>query len=1433
MITFYDPGPRTFPVLLLIRYSKKPTPLNFNLKQVHSLDENSTQIFIPAYSLKDSGSVYLALMDADYNRHPKNEYISKTVQYAVDIQWTQCLSWHNRQWNSEDCSSQKGTTTAMSICSCTRLGLYTTASRHVLSYFDKEDVSQFISTTKNPIPGIVVGISIIFYILFMIFGKIKDQHEDQKNAIVFLQDNSPNDQQQYAIMIDVGFRSRPKSTAKVYIILHGEDGMSETRELDCPDRPLFERNSRNVFIMSVPNSLGPLWKIHIWHNNSGHSPKCWLAVDEGDGKVERELTCAGHGLGFRRLFYCKFTQYLEDFHCWGSVFSRPSYSWFSHTQRITTCFVLCLGYMCFNIILLHWKVDQNFKYTAENGLIDISTTSLISGFQSTMVVYPIALLLSLLYRYSKKVNKYLKEDHSRIKASNINYHEGHQHYIQEADTILQSSLAWQHFQYWAYDTWKKKYQREFSTSSIHSRDGRRKHKSGCPSPTQSATGCEDCSCNISHCQTPGLKNIKDCSNGTCLEQSSDLGLFDISFLNEYKVLPPWCVYVAWSLCAAFSMGFGIVTVVIGIRFSTAKCVLWLHAVFFSMIYCIFIVQPILILLIALFVAWRKKERTDFFVEALSEDVKYIAGEHYLQLPHLTATPQSYHETSNFEKILAARKRARYLRLARPPTRPQLKIARDKVRRKTVVKKIFRDFMAYIIMTSIFVFITFGRYSNNEYLLNQAVRNEFIRNPVQLFNEITTEDQWWNWGLNVLLDRLYWNNSHNDIYSREVGPLEGNYFLTGAPIMRQFKYVHRSNQMISYFIHGTPFFTSSDDLSKEMKHKLHTQRPTETPDQIYYQCGKIQCYRDQGSVISLGRLRTEAYSTLLKMRNQRWIERGTSAFAVQFVLYNPPTNLFTMISLLVELPASGGIVTSSAIESLRIYRITNLLDYFIMAFEMVFLSMVLVSFCIQLGTVIQKSIKAYLQDIWNYVEVSIIVFSLCYFISRFYYFMFVVDLVDHLQRGFFRQFINVSLIADYEKWIRHLHGIILFFMTFKLIKMLHCYRMMAPCIAKFHRSCSSSAFTMLIGIVFMLCYSSLGHIIISSDHYPFTSVLQCIQNTFTQFLRIYRPKHIKKINVQVKCNQAWLAEVYGILFAVLILLWTGMFKGVITSVAKFSKKVHRSKHFVTFKEVVSHAKGLILSVVDRHRQKSTDSISIAGNNYYFDEFEDLIDELLFRLNAISDSLHHSLPAKSHSYTEEEDDHNNLDTCSNFSFKQTTTETCFQYEDVMQHEQLEMNTVSLGRGMCCVSYESNRKQKNLPHQQHLKNVFGSVCNNLEDIQKMHNDSTESNSQCLVKAEPENGLEIGKHGSILGLAQEEVHTEQTKDIFPSNQGGPPARTHSTPGWRSDRASQHPIQSRQKRWEESSSGFASPQDGVVAFVGSACSEHGGGGGGFYNYFC
>ncbi|XP_040288532.1 polycystic kidney disease protein 1-like 1 isoform X1 [Bufo bufo] len=1269
-VSFSKPQTRTFPVMLLIGHSKKPSPSSFNIKQIHSFNELSTQVFIPVDSLRDAEYSYMALMDADYKRHPKNKYISNMINYTVDVQWTQCLYWHNKQWNSEDCSPQKGTKTSVFTCSCARLGLYTTANRHASSHFSMEDISQFLSTSKNVVPTIVVVICTLLYIVLMFFGKIKDQHEDQKDGFVFLQDNSPNDQQQYAIMVDVGFRSRPKTTAKVHIILHGEDGVSETRELYCPDKPLFERNSRHIFIMSVSESLGPLWKIHIWHNNNGYSPslylshvivkdlqsgtiwffyaECWLAIDEGDGKVERELTSVGYGLGFRRLFYCKFTEYLEDFHFWGSVFSQPSYSWFSNTQRITTCFVLLLGYMCLNALLIHLEEDQ---YTVEIGLIEISTISMACGLKVTLAVYPVIVVLSLLFRFSQK--KFTKDSGENqfkmVKGSQIDTTEGHQVSISAADTMFESN--WQHFQYWAYDAWKKKYERDFSTSSINFGNGSRRYKSECPSvTTESSSGFEDC--NSNNGDKTGLKEFKDCENSSCSQYSSDHSLFGNSVLHGNKVLPPWCVYVAWTMCATFSLTFMTIIVVFGLRFGPTKCVLWLHAVFFSLIYCIFIIQPCVILLIALFVAWHKRGKADF-LKALNEDVKYIVGESCLSLKNLRAySRQTSHETSNFEKILAARKRARYLRLARPPTPAQLKLSKEKLRRRTIIGKLFRELAVYIIMASMLIFIIIEKYSHNEYYVNYSVRNEFTRNAKQLFSEIKTEDHWWNYCFNVLLDGLYSNRWYLEEASHNKGgPIDGKFYIIGAPVMRKVDIANYSVCMISSLSRSDISDCTLPYLSNDSKEICDTMKIQHNKLQ---QCGKIHCYEERGPVISLGRSRTEAYSALWNIRNQQWIDRRTRAFVVKFLLYNPPTNLFTMVSLLIELPFSGDIITSTHIDSVRIYQITALMDYFIMAFELMYLGMILIIFYLQMNIMIQRGIRNYWQEPWNWVEASIIVLSLCYYICQIFHFMLTVDIMDHLQRGFFKVFIDVSFIVAVEKWTRCLHGTILFLMILKFTKLLRFYKMMSPCVAVFQHSCARSVFIVLIGIVFTMAYSSLGYIIFSSESYSFCSVLNSIQTIFIHLLGVPGTKHIKLLQNQIKYNNISKTCFYGALFIAFTILWTGMLKGILTSVAKCSKKAQRSKHLVTFKELVGHARRLVLSIIGRQKQKSTDGICVTGSNYYLDEFEDLIDELLFRLNAISNSLHHSLPAKSLCYTEE-GDMNHLDTSSNFSFKQTVTET----------------------------------------------------------------------------------------------------------------------------------------------------------------------------------
>ena len=107
--------------------------------------------------------------------------------------------------------------------------------------------------------------------------------------------------------MQTGWLSGAGTTADVYIQLTGALGESDPRNVKDPKRPKFKRAAVDQFLLTVPQSLGDLKELHIWHNNAGDSPSwylfrvlirdmqssqrwwfvCdkWLAVEEDDGQV--------------------------------------------------------------------------------------------------------------------------------------------------------------------------------------------------------------------------------------------------------------------------------------------------------------------------------------------------------------------------------------------------------------------------------------------------------------------------------------------------------------------------------------------------------------------------------------------------------------------------------------------------------------------------------------------------------------------------------------------------------------------------------------------------------------------------------------------------------------------------------------------------------------------------------------------------------------------------------------------------------------------------------------------------------------------------------------------------------------------------------------------------------------------------------------------
>lgn len=61
------------------------------------------------FLLAVAGTVYLMLLNADYNESPGNKYIASAVNYTVNIESVECLSWDGvREWKSDGCFTHGG-----------------------------------------------------------------------------------------------------------------------------------------------------------------------------------------------------------------------------------------------------------------------------------------------------------------------------------------------------------------------------------------------------------------------------------------------------------------------------------------------------------------------------------------------------------------------------------------------------------------------------------------------------------------------------------------------------------------------------------------------------------------------------------------------------------------------------------------------------------------------------------------------------------------------------------------------------------------------------------------------------------------------------------------------------------------------------------------------------------------------------------------------------------------------------------------------------------------------------------------------------------------------------------------------------------------------------------------------------------------------------
>ncbi|XP_068438427.1 polycystin-1-like protein 1 [Clinocottus analis] len=1221
-VEFERPLNRVFPVMLLFRMFERPTPSMHHLHKIHHWESNTTRFTLPPSYLSASGVGHLALLNADFGKTPGHKHLSEQVNYSLTVDSSLCLSWdgHQGAWTHLGCSTQQADAATAVNCSCHQLRPLTVVRKQIQSSHDTTDLDPFLSASSDLTVLCVLLLCVCLYIPGLVACKRADVVSEANQRVHYLSDNSPCDPYLYIVTIHTGLSSAPCLSSKVYIVLHGEDGFSQTSELQVPGCTLFRRNSQDTFILSAADSLGPVWGVHIWHDNSGPSPnwylkqvevsevsrghvkgrawlfvgRCWLAVNKADGRVERTLRVCTHEIGFAKMLCLKLSDYLADYHIWMSLYSCPLPTAFTRTQRLSVSLLLLLGHACANAVIIS---QMNNRLPLELGIIDVSAVSLTTGALSVVAALPAAAIISLLFRLRGVRGMGSAVQHTKgRRTEKDNFGDA----LSLNDSVFETHLHWSSLQQWAQDTWRKQKQGtdllSVSTTILENKSTERNNVDQAPGgkeldlfsesssfpATQRAllSGTRDLGHDIQKEEDHQRKFSSDCSFEE--DRSHQAAHTDRLEGRGLRPLSQWSHYLAWTLCLLLSLSCLVLSAVLGLRFSSSKVLLWIHSLFFSLVFCIFLIQPAVIITVAVAVSFwhrRKADFDSFFRIREIENTSNLWSNSAAQQPAeqfgTSAFPQE--GCSYLKKLLGARQRARYLRLVRPPTPAELRRTCGKKRRETLIHSTLRDLSLCGSMLLLMLCISYGASFTDHYPLNKAVRKQFISD--EAFMSIQKHEHWWKWAQSSLLNLLYKNASSTT----------ESHILIGEPILWK---TEASNSFQGQVL-----------------------MPPKT-------CCHLSCSLGPRTTVGLGHTKSDAASTLKLLHSGGWLCRQT--VSVQFTLFSPAPNLFTSVTLLSEQSPTGVLLPSASVRSVRVYYTPALLDYVVMACQLLFLILSLLQLCNQVYTIGQQGLMGYWRTPSNCLEVSLLTVSLVYYVYYIYHSIILLEVVELLQRHSYRGHVDVSLLAASEQYIRTLRGITLFLLTMRCGTVLRGNRTLASSATFLTQSLSSLLRPTISVLILMVALACAGNLLFVQRSRAFSSLPRSLQTLLCHCWGFG--------TVRGLLLSGYDFLIRGVLYLSSV-AWTAVVIGVVSSLVRRAKRSQSWGNVFTVAELVDYIRRRVSDLTGQRREAWTEN-HVEGRTYFFEEFESLVDELLFRLDALSSSLHPTLPPKAHPYREED-------------------------------------------------------------------------------------------------------------------------------------------------------------------------------------------------------
>ncbi|XP_037791785.1 polycystin-2-like [Penaeus monodon] len=424
-------------------------------------------------------------------------------------------------------------------------------------------------------------------------------------------------------------------------------------------------------------------------------------------------------------------------------------------------------------------------------------------------------------------------------------------------------------------------------------------------------------------------------------------------------------------------------------------------------------------------------------------------------------------------------------------------------REIYVRTTLRELVVYIIFLVILCILTFGMTSPTMYYYTKVLSDLFLDTPYpdtkNTFRGSTQVMDFWRFTENVLLDGLYWEywydrdqtatqaDNRNILYENRM---------LGVARLRQIRVRNDSCMVPENFQRAIRqcydvYSTNAEDKSNFGVNVNGTAWTYFSEEELQggSHWGKIATYSGAGSYQDLGVNKSVSRDILASLRENLWIQRGTRAIFIDFTVYNANINLFCVIKLLFEFPATGGIIPSWSFRTVKLLRYVTPMDFFVMACEFIF-AFFIIYYIIEESLEIKTLKCAYFKSIWNILDLLVIGLALlCIGFSVFTTLTIGSKLEVLLEDA--NKFADFEFLGYWQTQFNSIAAVCVFFSWFKLFKYISFNKTMTQLFSTLSRCAKDvGGFTVMFFIVFF-AFAQLGYLLFGTQVRDFRSFINAV------------------------------------------------------------------------------------------------------------------------------------------------------------------------------------------------------------------------------------------------------------------------------------------------------------------------------------------------------